>query len=458
MSSRHAIALLKVLARGPAAGSDLAQALNIHQSTLSRTLQPLEQTGRVVRVLGRTRGARYGLSRNVGPVGASWPLYAIDAEGTPLELGIVHAIAPDHLAVRGGASRIEGLTEGVPYFLQDARPAGFLGRTIPAAYPELNLPARVQDWTDDHLLTYLTQRGSDNVGNLITGAESLDRYLAGAHGPREISVDERAAQYPSLARAAMFGAPPGSSAHGEHPKFSAKLACGAITTHVLVKFSPPRDTPQGVRWADLLIAEFVASKVLSENGINSARSELFEFDGQVFLQSERFDRIGAEGRRGAVSLHSVDAARYGNLDRWSLSAQRLHAGQLLSAQDLERIKLVDAFGGLIANTDRHFGNITLFDRYEGPFELAPIYDMLPMLFAPQDGQLVERPFEPDGPAAATLSVWPRAREIAEIYWTRLGEESRLSEDFLHRCGMCRDAVRRLPRHGTARRSGLAPSR
>lgn len=38
---------------------------------------------------------------------------------------------------------------------------------------------------------------------------------------------------------------------------------------------------------------------------------------------------------------------------------------------------------LIANTDRHFGNVTLFDRYEGPFELAPAYDLLPMLFAPQ---------------------------------------------------------------------------
>lgn len=450
MSSRQALSLLNLLDRGPAAGSDLAQALNIHQSTLSRTLQPLEETGRVVRLLGRTRGARYGLLRNVGTVGSSWPLYAIDSEGTPLELGTLYAIAPNHLAVRGGATRIQGLTEGFPYFLQDARPAGFLGRAIPAAYPELNLPARVQDWTDEHVLSYLTQRGSDGVGNLIIGTDSLDRYLAGAQGPQAISADDRAVEYPLLARAAMFGAPPGSSAHGEHPKFSARLTRGALTTHVLVKFSPPRDTPLGVRWADLLIAEFVASQVLSEYGISAARNEVFESGGQVFLQSERFDRIGAEGRRGAVSLHSIDVARYGMLDRWSLSAQRLHAEQLLSAQDLERIRLVDAFGSLIANTDRHFGNITVFDHYEGPFELAPIYDMLPMLFAPQEAQLVERPFEPAGPVAATLSVWPRAREIAEIYWTRVGEESRLSEDFRHRCGLCLDAVRQLPRRGSPR--------
>jgi len=449
MSARQHTSVLNILARGPAAALELAQALNIHQSTLSRTLQPLEEAGRVVRLFGRTRGARYGLARIVGTVGSSWPLYAIDAHGAPLELGTLHAIAPGHVAVRGGPPRVEVLTEGIPYFLQDARPAGFLGRAIPAAYPELNLPARVQDWTDDHALSYLTQRGSDNVGNLILGTESLDRYLAGSQRPRVISVDDRAAEYPLLAHAAMSGAPPGSSAHGEHPKFSARLSQGPLTTHVLVKFSPPRDTPLGVRWADLLIAEFIASQVLSEHGISAAHNEVFEFGGQVFLQSERFDRIGAEGRRGAVSLHSIDVARYGMLDRWSLSAQRLHAEQLLSAQDLERITLVDSFGSLIANTDRHFGNITLFDRYEGPLELAPIYDMLPMLFAPQDGQLVERTFEPAGPAAATLSVWPRARDVAEIYWARLCEESRLSEDFRRRCGQCLDAVRQLPRRGIA---------
>jgi DNA-binding transcriptional ArsR family regulator len=448
VSARHDTVIVNALARGPVAAIDLARTLKIHQSTLSRTLQPLEKAGRVVRLLGRTRGARYGLARQVGTVGSSWPLYAIDAQGAPLELGTLYAIAPGYVAIRNGPPRIEALTEGIPYFLQDARPAGFLGRTIPAAYPELDLPARVQDWTDDHVLSYLTRRGSDNVGDLILGTESLDRYLAGTGRPREISADHRAAEYPLLAQAAMLGAPPGSSAHGENPKFSAKLTRGAASTHhVLVKFSPPRDTPLGVRWADLLIAESVASDVLSEHGISAARNEVFEFGGQVFLQSERFDRIGAQGRRGAVSLHSIDIARYGMLDRWSLSAQRLHAERLLSAQDLERITLLDAFGGLIANTDRHFGNITLFDRYEGPFELAPVYDMLPMLFAPQDGQLVERPFEPSGPAAATLSVWPLARDMAEFYWARLCEESRLSEDFRRRCGQCLDAVRQLPRRG-----------
>ncbi len=64
---------------------------------------------------------------------------------------------------------------------------------------------------------------------------------------------------------------------------------------------------------------------------------------------------------------------------------------------------------LIGNTDRHFGNVTLFDRYEGPFELAPAYDMLPMLFAPQHQQDTRADLctaDADGRAAARLAEGP----------------------------------------------------
>ncbi|MFK5108420.1 transcriptional regulator, partial [Klebsiella pneumoniae] len=88
---------------------------------------------------------------------------------------------------------------------------------------------------------------------------------------------------------------------------------------------------------------------------------------------------------------------------------------------------------LTANTDRHFGNITLFDDYTGPFRLAPAYDMLPMLFAPQNDQIVARQFEPPSPRAAWLPVWSRARALAETYWNRLIAEERLSGEFRQLC-------------------------
>ena len=449
MAAGSAIGLTERLARGPASAAELTQALGISQPTLSRLLRPLERSGCVVRI-GSTRGARYGLARAVGAVGSRWPLYAIDESGRPTEIGILHAIERERYVVRGGPQRIAGQSEGLPYFLQDSRPAGFLGRAIPAAHSDLGLPPRVADWTDAHVLTYLTQRGSDNVGNLIVGTSALDHYLRGDHGPQLVKPRERAKRYPALAASAMAGAPPGSSAQGEHPKFAAQIADPRRRHHVLVKFSPPRTTPLGQRWGDLLVAEHVAAALLRGSGIAAAQTELLECNDQVFLQSERFDRVGAEGRRGVVTLYAVDLDRYGKLDSWTQSASRLCADRLLSPADTELITLLDVFGALIANSDRHFGNVTLYDPYEGPFQLAPAYDMLPMLFAPQDGQIVPRNFEPPTPTAATLAVWPRARDLAERYWASLCAEPRLSAGFRGIAAECLDAVRAIPQRRGSR--------
>jgi hypothetical protein len=87
---------------------------------------------------------------------------------------------------------------------------------------------------------------------------------------------------------------------------------------------------------------------------------------------------------------------------------------LLSGSDLEEIRLPDRFGALIANTERHFGNITFFYDFDGPFALAPVYDMVPMLFAPQNDQIVPRLFEPPAPRAAWLSLRSRARSLRRL--------------------------------------------
>jgi hypothetical protein len=340
-----------------------------------------------------------------------------------------------------------GLFDGIPYYLQDARPGGFLGRAVPTAYPELALPPHVIDWTDDHFLVYLMRRGAGHVGDLIAGAEALNRYIDAADAPPVVRPEERSATYPALARAAMAGTPPGSSVQGEHPKFIVSVADREHRTEMIVKFSPPETTPIGQRWADLLVAEHLAHKVLAEREIPASRSTVLRFEDRVFLEVERFDRVGAEGRRGAVSLLALDAARYGRLDSWAECAQRLAADKLLSAQDAEHIRLLDLFGALIANTDRHFGNVTLFDRYEGPLQLAPAYDMLPMLFAPQNDQIVERQYEPARPTAASLSLWPHARALAEVYWERLTQEPSLSGEFRELSGRCLAALRTVSSRG-----------
>ena len=132
------------------------------------------------------------------------------------------------------------------------------------------------------------------------------------------------------------------------------------------------------------------------------------------------------------------------LDSWSRAAVRLANHGVLSQADAMQVRLLDAFAMQTANTDRHFGNLALFDRYTGRHELAPVYDMLPMLFAPQNDQLIERVFTPPDPTAEGLSVWSRARELAEQYWELLVADSRISEEFRAICERSLGALRAAP--------------
>lgn len=443
-ASGTAASIVRRLSDGPATAADLIRALGVSQPVLSRAVQALQREGRIVRI-GAARSTRYGLLRAIAGAGSSWPVFQIDERGEAHEVGHLHALARLHCFSDCERPRLHGVTEGLPYFLQDQRPAGFLGRAIPAMFAELELPPRVGDWSDDHYLTFLTRRAADSTSDLIVGAEALGRYLSSLRVRQPVAAADRAAVYPALANAVLAGTVPDSSAFGEQPKFTALVDHGGSRRSVIVKFSPPRTTRVGQRWADLLTAEHVAHEHLTMNGIAACRSAIFSFADRTFLEVERFDRVGAEGRRGVVSLLALDASRYGQLDRWSRSAARLSRDKLLSEKSAEHVRLLEAFATLTANTDRHFGNITLFDRYEGRFELAPVYDMLPMLFAPQNDQIVEREFECPDPTADTLVIWPRARKLAEEYWALLARDPRISGDFHVVSERCLNALRAAPR-------------
>jgi hypothetical protein len=441
--------LVVVLGKGVTASVELEAALNLSQTAVSRLLRRLLADGQIIR-LGTTRGSRYGLLRPIGNIGSQWELRRIDETGDVQFMGQLHALAAGQYSF-SPSTRVHlalgGVTDGIPYFLQDQRPGGFLGRALPPQYPELGLPQRVIDWNDDHYLQYLTRRGADTVGDLILGDESFNQYVELQRQRTPIALNARATEFPRLAKEVMAGGLPGSSAHGEHPKFTALLRHGSDYQHVLVKFSPPVSTAVGQRWSDLLVAEHLAHEVLSGGGIPTARSDIHQFEGVTFLQMDRFDRLGLNGRIGVTSLLSIDTTQYGMLDSWIASAMRLHRDRRIDSQTLEMIRLVYTFGGLIANTDRHFGNLAMFDRYDGQFRLAPVYDMLPILFAPQNDQIVARVFEPADPTAETITVYRNARELAEQYWGSLSTDTGVSADFRVIAKACGDTLAALPRTG-----------
>jgi hypothetical protein len=380
---------------------------------------------------GRSVATRYALPREVAGLGRQAPVFRVDERGQANRHGILHFLA-------GGGCWLERKADtgqafpGLPPFVEDMRPQGYIGRTFPTLYPELRLPGRISDWNDDHQLIALALRGEDCVGNLILGEESLNRFLAGQPRPRS------RADYPTLARDSLVGQP-GSSAGGEHPKF----AVYSEERHLLVKFAGG-DGAAADRWRDLLVCEHVALEVLREAGIPASRSAWFDLDGSRFLEVERFDRVGKLGRRGVISLFAINCHYLGAaLDNWSRARQRILDEPSLSLnEDADRLVWLDTFGELIGNTDRHFGNLSFFAEEANTLTLTltPVYDMLPMLFAPQDANLVERQFAPAPPNALNLHLWHEAARHALRFWSRLPEEPGLSAGFRQVAAGCRDTV------------------
>jgi hypothetical protein len=439
--------ILRHLAAGAASSAELEQLLGQSQSTVSRLLRQLIASGQIIRI-GSRRGARYALQRPIEGIGARWGLRRVDERGKVHELGTLHALAGDEYLFDAATDDFawSGLTHGLPYYLQDQRPAGFLGRAVPTRYPELALPQRVIDWSDDHYLRYLTQRGSDTVGDLVLGDRALDGALQSMHERTALRDEERATRYPQLAQQVMEGGLPGSSAHGEHPKFVALLE-GSPPRHVLVKFSPSTRTRVGERWADLLVAEHLAHEVLGGAGIAAAASRIERFADRVYLETVRFDRVDRTGRVGVTSLYAIDSALYGKLDNWIDAGKRLLADRRIAENTLADIRLLATFGALIANTDRHFGNLACLDRYDGRFTLAPVYDMLPMLYAPEHDELPPRAFVPLPPNADNLRQYGRARALAEQYWAACAADARISAEFRGIAAANQRALDALPRTG-----------
>ena len=131
-----------------------------------------------------------------------------------------------------------------------------------------------------------------------------------------------------------------------------------------------------------------------------------------------------------VSLMVYDAQYVGDMDTWAATALRMQARGLLRPEDARTLRLLDAYGRLIGNTDRHYGNISLV-LVDDDWHLSPTYDMLPMLYMPIAGEVVPQDLAADQmvPTANTLDVWPQAQALALAFWEAAAQEERISSGF-----------------------------
>lgn len=453
-----ALLSLHLQASGPASAQTLAATVGVDRVTVQRALRRLAPA---VVQLGTTRGTRYALRRAV--VGQNDPhiISCLNQSGIAHEWGRLMALHGGwHLEWASPAMRPDwadrvhdhaGYCDGLPFFLADLRPQGFLGRAIARRLPgSIGLPQDPRDWSHDQTLFYLREWGDDLPGNLTLGEGPTQRALDMALTD-PVTLETREARYAAMADQANAGEPVGSSVEGEQPKFTAwmRLPKDAHPFAVLVKFTDQLDTPTGRRWADLLAAEAIAIDVLtwaSRGDAGAHHPRTFDLAGRRFYELVRFDRVGAYGRRGVVSLRALHDAGFTGRDtnEWAVAATGLHASGWLGATDLRAVRLRQLFGRLIGNTDMHFGNLALFLDLELPLRLAPTYDMLPMFWAPRPGEAAPVPvFNPSAPLPQELELWPEAAQMAEEFWRRVEEDARVSDGFRPPAAAARRAIQNL---------------
>ncbi len=197
-----------------------------------------------------------------------------------------------------------------------------------------------------------------------------------------------------------------------------------------MKFSPAGEDPVSRRWSDLLIAEHVAMSVLTSSGVSNARTSVLANGRRVFLVSERFDRTGLFGRKGVISLAAVDDELIGSRKDWIHAGKALLALKRIARSDYDRIRRLAAFGQLIANTDMQSGNLSFLVAQDGSLDLAPVYDMLPMMYAPTAANaLPDRAMGAPTPRAEMLDVWSEMAQLAVECWTTISTHDLVSIDF-----------------------------
>lgn len=429
--SKKVLETLRTWHRQPS--GELLARLGVSRPSLMRAVAELD--GQVVS-RGRARRTAYAARRSLRGQMAPLPLYCIDKMGRAHEAGLLGPIYPSGCAMSFAEpfawplddEMADGWFRGLPYPVADMRPQGFLGRNLAHQFATImQVDEDVQRWSEDDVLHVLCMLGWDQPGNYILGEPALRRYLeAQQQDTHFLTDDEITTVYPLRAMQALNYGVAGSSAAGEFPKFTERRLINT-PTHVIVKFSGADGSPQEQRWSDLLVCEHLALNTITDTLLlSAAKSRVYQFSGRTFFEVERFDRHGTFGRSGVCTWHELNFALFGETGSWSEGARAMLTAGTISEETAQHIHLLEHFGRLIANADMHNGNLAFLPS----LELAPAYDMLPMLYAPQRGvELVERKFAPALPLPKERTNWLKAAKAAVVFWQRAANNERISERF-----------------------------
>lgn len=287
--------------------------------------------------------------------------------------------------------------KGLPPFIYDVMPAGAARKSLKNRFG-----SEKPDGIDIDL--FLLQRCTPSpIGHLRVkeSVEHIDQARVEPF-PRQEIVDRTNGflEYAYESGAALGGA---TGAQGEAPKLlmveakdgalyaDAMLPDALAHRHWLIKFARNQATE---RDKDILRAEYQYYKAVSQLGLNTIAT-----DGLVLEEAEkpslwmpRFDRVIRNGeveRMPVESIYSIcgntePGSRMNHEDvltrliqLWSENGQGAEVEALIS-EYLRR----DLLNRVLGNSDNHGRNTAIFRR-DGKFELAPIYDLAPMVLDPE---------------------------------------------------------------------------
>lgn len=357
----------------------------------------------------------------------SFPIYRVDANGHARKIAQLFPVFPSsHYLVRYFPSETTNserwtVYEALPWWLADMRPLGYLGRVFGNYLVERgeDVDPNPRTWHDDIVLRILTKYPKESIGNLLVGEVAYETWLQLEPDPilslEEVSKRAESSEYY------------GSSAQGEQPKLLARLEEGKC----IIKFSGHTSNTVAQRWADLLQAEAIASEVLNsyQQGI-AAHNWTFSLHNRTFMASQRFDRIGEDGRVGVISLESLNGQFVGSGSaEWPEVMKKLENEGVVTTLAAATTEWIWAFGQLIANSDMHGGNLSVLVEQGRPYELAPVYDMLPMHFAPTPaGDLPSKPKKIKPHRDVSRVSWEIALPLAVEFWHKVNVCDAMSEN------------------------------
>lgn len=387
----------------------------------------IKKLGRRIIKIANGRSPKYALTTNAFGVDDDILIWEVDNFGKTSYIASLRPLAAGGFFVESNigmpnaflGEANNGLYDDLPYFLYDMAPKGFLGNRIAKNIADIDerYPRHLSDWKTEHIGRYLLANTDNSIGNLKFGNNAnLNLRAATTRHSRN--------QYLDIADDIIHTDTILSSAGGEQQKFT--TYCTDINAHVLVKFSPKGDDANARRWKDILLTEHHAALIINQTKmVTAANTKILEFGGRIFLESERFDRQGENGRRSMLSLSVIDAEFVGSGDNWLKSANNLHKQKLLSRQDLVNVEFLTSFAKLINNTDTHMGNIS-FETHNQGFSLLPIYDMCSMGFAPRsNGEVL--PFKFSCPISKLEDK--KKMGLFNQFWNSVANDKYISEEF-----------------------------